>query len=98
MMSDGTGIDSVKSSSGCVKSTARTTPMTTPSTPPMSAVMTASQRIMRLTCLRDVPIARSMPELARALADREHERVHDPEQRDDDRQRQQRVDAGRAAG
>ena len=35
--------------------------MNTPSTPPMSAVMTASQRIMRLTCLRDVPIARSMP-------------------------------------
>ena len=27
----------------------------------MSAVMTASQRIMRLTCLREVPIARSMP-------------------------------------
>ena len=61
MTSDGTGIDSVKSSSGCVKSTARTTPMNTPSTPPMSAVMTASQRIMRLTCLRDVPMARSMP-------------------------------------
>ena len=31
-------------------------------------------------------------ELARALGDREHERVDDPEQRDDDRQRQQRVD------
>ena len=32
------------------------------------------------------------PELARALEDRQRERVDDPEQRDDDRQRQQRVD------
>ena len=27
----------------------------------MSEVMTASQRTIRLTCLRDVPMARSMP-------------------------------------
>ena len=36
-------------------------PSTTPSTAPMSAVIAASWRTMRLTCRRDVPIARSIP-------------------------------------
>ncbi len=81
-----TGIVSGKSSSGRVNSTASTTPITHPSRPPMSAVMTASQRTIWRTCRRVVPTARSIPISARALGDREHERVHDPEQRDDDRQ------------
>ena len=66
--------------------------MNTPSTPPMSAVMTASQRIDALDLLARRADGAQHAQLARALADREHERVHDAEERDDDRQRQQRVD------
>ena len=44
----------------------------------MPAVITDSARTIRRTWRRDMPTARSMPELARALVHRQRERVDDP--------------------
>ena len=56
----------------------------------MIAMMTDSHRIIRLTCLRLMPDRTQEPELARPFEDRETERVHDAEQRDQDGERQER--------
>ena len=69
-----------------------TIPSRIPSTPPISAVITLSCRIIRRTWRRVIPIARSMPDLARALEHRQDERVDDPEEADDHRQREQDVE------
>ena len=63
-----------------------------PSAAPSSAVITLSWRIIRRTWRRRHPDRAQHPELARALEHGQHERVDDPEQADDDRQRQQHVE------
>ena len=48
-------------STRAISKAARTMPRAIPITAPISAVMTLSWRIIRRTCRRVIPIARSMP-------------------------------------
>ena len=92
------GWTSVKSSIARLTRSARITPSTTPR---IAADQRGDHRLVAdhppHLAARGADRAQHA-ELARALGDREHERVDDAEQRDDDRQRQQRVDQRRAAG
>ena len=58
----------------------------------MTAVMTASPRTICRIWRREVADGAQEPELARALVDRQRERVDDAEEGDDHRQREQRVE------
>ena len=62
-------------------------PSAIPSAPPISAVITLSCRIIRRTCRRVIPIARSIPSSRVRSKTVEHERVHDPEEAHDTRAR-----------
>ena len=62
--------------------------------PPSTAITTDSHRTMRRICRRDMPDDPQEPELAGALEHRQRERVDDPEDGDDLRQRQDRDQHG----
>ena len=71
---------------------ARTMPTGIPSAAPIRAVTMLSCRIMPAHLPARHPDGAEHPELARPLEHRQHERVHDPEQADDDREREQDVE------
>ena len=79
--------------SACCSAHPKNTPITTPNSAPKMAMMTASQRIMRLTCVRLMPTARSRPS-SRVRSKIDSPSVFAmPNERDDHRQRQQRRDS-----
>ena len=67
-------------------------PTTMPMMAPKIARITASDRIMVRTWRRRMPTARSRPISRVRSKHREHERVHDADERDDHRQGEQGVD------
>ena len=73
----------------CISAQPSPTASTTPTTVPSMAMMTASQRIDRLSWVRSMPTARSRPELPDPLADRQRQGVGHADQGDQDREQQQ---------
>ncbi len=92
-----TGIVKAGYSIACPTISASTIPTGIPSAAPISAVMMLSWRIIRRSWRRRHADRAQHAELARALEDGQHERVDDPEQADDDRQREQHVEQVQAA-
>ena len=86
------GNENSMKSTRAMSSAASTIPSTIPSVAPISAVIMLSCRIIRRTCTARHADRAQHPDLARALEHRQDERVHDPEQAHDDRQREQHVE------